>query len=179
MKSQVTVLGRREGYPRLHRMWVYFNVDYRHAPSEVILTVAPFCRGEAIARQGHEAHHLYIISRGEVEVRVALETGESKRVALLRAGEVFGEMGLMTGEPRTASVIALSDVICYRLDKEGFADALRRRPELAEAVSHLLAKRKVELDATTEGLNIEAARHRAARVQEDLLHRIRRFFSLG
>lgn len=30
MKSQVTVLGRRQGQPRLHRISVEFNVDFRH-----------------------------------------------------------------------------------------------------------------------------------------------------
>ena len=48
MKSQVTVLGRREGKPRLHRMWVYFNVDYRHAPAEVIDAVEQALRADAI-----------------------------------------------------------------------------------------------------------------------------------
>src|SRR5947208_3879984 len=36
MKSHVTVLGRRSGQPRQHRQWVYFNVDFRHSPAEVI-----------------------------------------------------------------------------------------------------------------------------------------------
>ena len=36
MKSQVTVLGRRSGKPKLWRRWVYFNVDFRHQPSDVI-----------------------------------------------------------------------------------------------------------------------------------------------
>ena len=40
-------LGKREGEPLQHRMWVYFNVDFRHPPSDVIsviedaLTAAP------------------------------------------------------------------------------------------------------------------------------------------
>ena len=36
MKSQVTVLGRRQGQPRLWRRWVHFNVDWRHQPGDVI-----------------------------------------------------------------------------------------------------------------------------------------------
>src|SRR5439155_5677380 len=35
MKSQVTVLGRRSGQPRQHRMSVPFNVDFRHDPGSV------------------------------------------------------------------------------------------------------------------------------------------------
>ena len=39
MKSQVIVLGRRAGQPRQHRQWVYFNVDYRYGPTQVIAAV--------------------------------------------------------------------------------------------------------------------------------------------
>jgi small-conductance mechanosensitive channel/CRP-like cAMP-binding protein len=35
----IKVLGRREGKPIQHRMWVYFNVDYRFAPRDVIHVV--------------------------------------------------------------------------------------------------------------------------------------------
>ena len=31
-----TILGKRSGMPLQHRMWVYFNVDFRYAPSRVI-----------------------------------------------------------------------------------------------------------------------------------------------
>ena len=68
---------------------------------------------------------------------------------------------------------------CYRLDKEAFNDILRRRPEIAEDISHILARRRVELEAVREGLNEEAKRQRMRRAQGDLLHRIRSFFTLG
>ena len=77
------------------------------------------------------------------------------------------------------AVIALTDTVCYRLDKDTFKEALERRPEIAEAISHLLAKRKLELDELTHGLDTEAMRHRIGHTQEDLLQRIRRFFILG
>ncbi|MBW2458068.1 MAG: mechanosensitive ion channel [Deltaproteobacteria bacterium] len=36
VKGQVTILGRRQGQPRQWRRWVWFNVDYRFAPTDVI-----------------------------------------------------------------------------------------------------------------------------------------------
>ncbi|MCX7047195.1 MAG: mechanosensitive ion channel family protein [Candidatus Sumerlaeota bacterium] len=143
------------------------------------LAVAPFRRGEVITRQGAEANHLYIMTRGDAAVSVSLPTGESQQVAALHPGDVFGEMGLMTGEARQATVTALKDVVSYRLDKTAFAETLERRPEIAEAMSLLLARRRMELDATTAGLTEEAMRNRTVTAQRDLLQRMRRFFMLA
>jgi small-conductance mechanosensitive channel/CRP-like cAMP-binding protein len=299
MKAHVTVLGRREGQPRQHRQWVYFNVDFRYSPADVIdiietalraepipnvalqpepncilmdfkesygsyavrywltdlavddptnsvvrtriyfalrraqiplsipahslfvteedesrnerkhaeeiekrvkalasvklfqtltdeerrslagrLSVAPFVRGEAITRQGAVAHWLYLITRGDVEVRVSIGDNLSERIATLHQGGFFGEMSMMTGEPRSATVIALTDVVCYRLDKEAFNDIIKHRPEIAEDMSEQLARRRVELEAAREGLNDEAMQARMNYHKGDLLQRIRRFFTL-
>jgi CRP-like cAMP-binding protein len=141
------------------------------------LISAPFVRGEAMTRQGAQANWLYMIVEGEVEVRVSVD-GMSKKVAMLHAGDYFGEMGLMTGEPRTATVIAHTDVKCYRLGKEAFQGILQRRPELAEQISETLAQRRVELDSIKEEISREAYREHMLKTQNALLRRIRDFFGL-
>lgn len=300
VKSAVKVLGRRMGEPVQHRQWVYFNVDYRHSPTEVIdavesalrgqviplvarepaphcimvefdksygqyavrywitdlgptdptnsavrgviyaglkragispsipaaslfiteedssrkdrkegeelarrvkalaeidlfdpltdeerrdlanrLRTSPFVRGETIVRQGSKGDWLYIIARGSAQVKVASDDGVSTRtIATLRTGEFFGEMGLMTGGERTATVVAETDVTCYRVDKAELVEILMRRPEVAEGFAQVLAKRKAELEAAREGLNEEAMKARMRREQTDLLRRIRRFFAM-
>jgi CRP-like cAMP-binding protein len=142
------------------------------------LRVAPFVRGEAMTQQGAEAHWLYLITKGEAEVRVSAAGNVSERLATLGTGDFFGEMGMMTGEPRTATVIALSDIECYRLDKEAFHDILKSRPEIAENISEILARRRVELEAAREGLDEEAKLMRKRHHQGDLLQRIKGFFRL-
>ena len=132
-----------------------------------------------MTRQGAEAHWLYLITKGEAEVRVSIDGSKSsERVATLNAGDFFGEMGLMTGEPRSATVIALTDVECYRLDKETFQATLMSRPEIAEDISDILARRRVELEATREGLTDETKKLRIRHHQIDLLKRIQNFFTL-
>ncbi|MGH7898649.1 MAG: cyclic nucleotide-binding domain-containing protein [Candidatus Binatia bacterium] len=167
--QRLAVLGRVELFRTLN------DAERRHLAEG--LSVAPFVRGEAMTRKGATAHWLYIINQGEAEVRLD-EDGIVKDVAKLGAGDFFGEMALMTGALRSATVIAASDVECYRLDKATFQEVLKQRPELAEDVSHVLARRRVELQAAREGLSDEAKRHRLAHEQGDLLHRIRKFFSL-
>ncbi len=102
----------------------------------------------------------------------------SEKLTTLQAGECFGEMGLLTGELRSASVIALTDVECYRLDKEAFIDILTRRPQIAEDISAMLARRRVELGVVREGLTEAAIRRHLRRTEGDILRRIREFFRL-
>jgi len=108
------------------------------------LHAAPFTKGEVLTRQGAEAHWLYLVISGEVAVRVAKD-GIDTEVARLGPGSFFGEMSLMTGEPRSATVAALADVQCYRLDATAFRDLLARRPQLAEPIARLLAERRANL----------------------------------
>lgn len=297
VKGQVIVLGRREGKPILLRRWVYFNVDYRFSPNEVIDLVhtavrgvpienvaaepqpecvlmdlgdssgryalrywlsnlarddptdsvvrtriyyalrrshiplslpaqavfltqesaerkreksredehkrldalrnvsifaglsseergflaehlhgAPFGPEELMTRQGAIAHWLYVIVNGEASVRVSVDGGAEREVARLGAGDFFGEMGLLTGERRSATVVALTSVECYRLDKSAFEVLVEKRPEVTAQIADLLAKRRVELGAIREGL--ERSDERLRITQTDLLHKIRSFFNL-
>jgi hypothetical protein len=99
-------------------------------------------------------------------------------VASLGPGDYFGEMGMMTGQPRSSSVIAKTDVKCYRLGKEAFQAILHRRPELVEDLSQTLARRRVELDAVRDEASEEALRERLQKTQGVVLRRIREFFAL-
>jgi small-conductance mechanosensitive channel/CRP-like cAMP-binding protein len=298
MKSQVTVLGRRQGQPKLWRRWVYFSVDWRHQPSEVIeavqnavrgagiehvaeepaaqcvlmdmtesagkyavrywltdlasddptdsevrnrvyfalhragmrpaipahalfvheedqtreavktqkqlarrrallgrvdlfgglaeterdeiasqLKYAPFARGELMTRQGAEAHWLYLVEEGQASVHVR-DGSLEKEVARLGEGSFFGEMSLLTGAPRSATVVADTDVECFRLDKAAFQRVLERRPEIAGQLAALLSRRQTELNSARVGLDAEATRLQQAKNERDLLNRIRAFFSL-
>jgi CRP-like cAMP-binding protein len=64
------------------------------------------------------------------------------------------------------------------VDKDSFDKILRSRPEIAESISEVLARRRVELDAAREDLNEEAKQARMRDHQRDLLKRIRGFFRL-
>jgi len=140
------------------------------------LVHAPFAEGDVITRQGAVAHWLYILLEGEAEVWVDAAGAPRRRVAALGPGSVFGEMGMMTGEPRRATVIAKSSVECYRLDKPGFEEILRARPQIAESMSRVLAARAIGLRHVVEESEAAAA---AARLQpESLLARIRAFFGI-
>ncbi len=49
MKGNVIVQGRRTGQPIKWRRWLYFNVDFRYSPTQVIEAVTTALRAESIA----------------------------------------------------------------------------------------------------------------------------------
>jgi small-conductance mechanosensitive channel/CRP-like cAMP-binding protein len=142
--------------------------------AEIVYT--PFARGEAVTREGENDDGLYMLVEGECSVRIG-KGGEEKEVARLAAGQFFGEMSLMTGEARTASVIAATDMVCYRLDKPAFERILRHTPGLADQIAETLAVRRTALTAVRdEKEEVQQARVQSAK--QDLLGRIRGFFGI-
>ena len=141
------------------------------------LTFAPFARGEAMTREGEVDDGLYMLVEGSASVRIGGVTGHE--VARLGPGQFFGEMSLMTGEKRSATVVAETDVVTYRLDKPAFEQLMKMRPEIAEAVAELLAERKTSLDAARDRFDESARSRRRHTTKQDILGRIRGFFNLG
>ncbi|MDD5299871.1 MAG: mechanosensitive ion channel family protein [Gallionella sp.] len=143
------------------------------------LKYAPFAKGNVIARQGTPAQHwLFIIINGEAEVYIEAPNGEKRGLSVLSKGDFFGEMSLMTGSPRVASVIAKTDVECYRLDKEAFEEILLARPAIAEEVSHILVGRRAQLDSALQNLDAETLHKEIHQQHSEILATIKRFFGL-
>lgn len=141
------------------------------------LNAIPFAPGEVLTRQGAEAHWLYIVLSGTVAVRVQHEDME-REVAQLGPGQFFGEMALLTGALRTATVVAVDEVKCYRLGKDDFKQLVQARPEIAEEVANILARRQTELAAARDDLDAEARQNHERATATDLLQKMRNFFGL-
>ncbi|MFZ5722862.1 MAG: mechanosensitive ion channel family protein [Pseudomonadota bacterium] len=142
------------------------------------LVYAPYAAGDVVTRQGDVAHWLYLVNSGEADVFIENPDGTRRLVSTLHSGSFFGEMALLTGEPRRATVVARTNLECYRLDKQAFADLMQARPAIADEVSHILAERQQGLDSVREGLNTEARRRDMTQKRRETLDAIRRFFSL-
>lgn len=140
--------------------------------------VAPFAAGEVVTRQDAEANWLYVLTRGQVEIRVNTPDGDTKRVHILSAPDFFGEMALLTGGRREASVIALSNVECLRVDRAAFGALLERRPALAQEVAEVLARRRVALEAVREDLDAESRNLRVEGERHRILNAVQEFFGL-
>jgi small-conductance mechanosensitive channel/CRP-like cAMP-binding protein len=142
------------------------------------ITHCPFGPGEIVARQGDESDCIYLMAKGNAAVTVT-QDGMTRKVAELHDGSLFGEMGVLTGEVRSATVTAVGAVDCWRMDRQVVEGIIKRRPEVATALSRILAERRVDLDAARTALNQDVERSHAVRsAQDDILKRISKFLGL-
>ncbi len=145
------------------------------------LADCPYVADDVITRQGEATDSLYILARGRVAVfdDSTGGTGVRDRLATLDAPSYFGEMGLLTGQARGATVVAQTEVLCYRLDKAGFDAILKARPELVEALSQVVISRQAANDATLLALSADARARAASNRAADLVRRIKGFFAIA
>jgi CRP-like cAMP-binding protein len=145
------------------------------------LTHCPYVADDAIMRQGEAADSLYVLAHGRVAFYddSAGGTGARDLLAKLDAPDVFGEMGMLTGQPRGATAIAEGEVLCYRLDKEGFDAILKARPQLVEPMSQVVVARQTANDAKLNALSTEARARQTSSRTAELVRRIKGFFAIS
>ena len=139
------------------------------------LQYAPFARGDVITKQGDKAHWLYILAFGEAEVLYEPPGGAPQPIGTLYAGQFFGEMALLTGDARAATVVAKTDVECYRLDRASFQELLAGKPQIAQEIQRVVGGRRGDLDQARE---VFIATPPVAEAEVRLVSRIRRFFGM-
>ena len=173
MASRLVVLSRLSLFAEL--------TDAERNALAAELSDAPYVSGDVISREGDVSDSLFILAAGTVEIlrEGAESSGERMHLAKQTAPNHFGEMGLLTGQARSATAIARGDVLCYRLEKRGFDAILKARPQIAEALSQVLAARLAANDATLQALDVAARGKRASGTASELLRKIRLFFDLA
>ncbi|HEU5083515.1 MAG TPA: MFS transporter [Acidimicrobiales bacterium] len=75
--------------------------------------------GSTICAEGDDGERFFVIEEGEVVVSVGGE-----EIGRMPAGAAFGEIALLRDCPRTATVRALTDVVCRTLSKDDFVPAV-------------------------------------------------------
>jgi CRP-like cAMP-binding protein len=105
-------------------------------------------RGQSAFREGEQGSALYLIKKGQVEVKATLR-GESLALARLGRHQFFGEVSFLTGVPRTATVHALEDTELLKIEEDELRELLRHHPYLGDVLSRYHLDRVV---ATAETL---------------------------
>lgn len=127
----------------LERVIVLKNTQlFAETPENVLTSIVPimkeisFYEGKTIFKKGEIGNCMYIIYAGEIGIY-----DHETLLATFTKGDVFGELALLDAEPRSASAIAVSDVLLFRIDQEDFFDLMEERNELLRSVLRILCQR--------------------------------------
>lgn len=100
-----------------------------------VLLVQNFKAGETvILEKDEDAHALYIIASGEIQIFITGVGGRETILSLLSRGDFFGEIALIDGEPRSASARTVTDTKVFILLQKDFLDLLDTKPGLAKGI---------------------------------------------
>jgi CRP-like cAMP-binding protein len=137
-----------------------------------------YARGEHIIEEGAAGDSFFVVDRGEVEVRKELG-GVQRPLARLMEGQFFGEMALLTGSRRAATVVAVTDVDLFTIDKTGFNDVLVGNPAIAVDISTILSERREALSQAEEDITARfEGKPTQGELKQHILDRIRGYFGL-
>jgi CRP/FNR family transcriptional regulator, cyclic AMP receptor protein len=118
-----------------------------------------FAPGVVLFEEGQPGDYMYVVQRGEVEIR--RQVGETERVlAVLPPGEFFGEMAILNGRPRSATAVVKTDARLLVIEGKTFEAMLRAKPEIALRIIRALATRLENANQQIELLLLPTPNHR-------------------
>jgi len=118
-----------------------------------------FAAGTVLFEEGQPGDFMYVVQRGEVEIR--RQVGETERViAVLPVGEFFGEMAILNGRPRSATAVVKIPSRLLVIEGKTFEAMLRARPEIAMRIIKSLGARLENANQHIELLLLPTPNHR-------------------
>jgi len=98
-------------------------------------------RGAVLFNEGEPGDSLYIVLSGKVKLGRRSPDGRENLVAIYGPSDQFGELSLFDPGPRTATATAVTDTRLARLRKQALRPWLNNRPEIAEQLLRVIARR--------------------------------------
>jgi CRP-like cAMP-binding protein len=86
--------------------------------------IETYNEGDMIFKEGDEGTAMYIIEKGQVEIRK-----KDKTLSFFKDGSVFGEMALFENAERSADAVAGTDLTLYRVNNRDFRKFIFEHPE--------------------------------------------------
>lgn len=115
---------------------------FAQTPENVLSSIAPIMKevtyneGQEIFAKGDLGDSMYIIYTGQIGIYDG-----KKQLALFDKGEIFGELALLDTEPRSATTVAETDALVFRIDQEDFFELMEERDEILRNVLRILCQR--------------------------------------
>ena len=120
----------------LRRVGLFENLNGRELSQVArVFKLRTFSAGETVMREGSGGGSFYVIEAGEASVLVR---GEER--AKLGPGDHFGEIALIDEGARTASITAVSELVCYGMTLWDFRPLVERNGVVGWKLLQALAK---------------------------------------
>jgi pyruvate,water dikinase len=128
---------RRDPVADIQRVQLFADMDRKQAEQIArLLKVRPFSKGETVIMEGSGGAAFFLIESGEATVSCKGAT-----LGTLGPGDCFGEIALIDGGARSATVTAVTDLVCYGLTFWEFRPLIERNSSIAWKLLQALAKR--------------------------------------
>ncbi|GAA4217501.1 Crp/Fnr family transcriptional regulator [Actinocatenispora rupis] len=98
-------------------------------------------KGDIVFTEGEPGDSLYIVLSGKVKLGRRAADGRQNLIAIMGPSDMVGELSLFDPGPRTATGTAVTDLRLARLRKAALRPWLTNRPEIAEQLLRVLARR--------------------------------------
>ncbi|WP_445167942.1 Crp/Fnr family transcriptional regulator [Mycolicibacterium sp. Dal123E01] len=127
--------------------------------------------GQPIFDQGDPGELLYIIASGKVKIGTVAADGRENLSSVLGPSDMFGELSTLDPGPRMSSARALTDVDLVTMDRAQLRDWITPRPQVAEQLMRLLARRLRRMTTSRSDLVFTDAAGRVAKLLLQLAQR--------
>jgi small-conductance mechanosensitive channel/CRP-like cAMP-binding protein len=137
-----------------------------------------FAQGTVLLCEGDQGDSMFVLLEGFLEVFArSPRSGQDIKVGKLVPGDVYGEISLLTGEPRSATVRAVTDAVAYEIRKEHLEPVLKARPQAAEAITRIVAERRVATERALAEVAAPVPQEHVDSLAQTLLKKMRGFFA--
>ncbi|GGK11665.1 putative Crp/Fnr-family transriptional regulator [Pilimelia terevasa] len=129
-------------------------------------------KGEILFNESEQGDSLYIVITGKIKLGRRAADGRQNLISVMGPSDMLGELSLFDPGPRTATATAVTDTRLARLRKASLRPWLADRPEIAEQLLRVLARR---LRRTNDALADLIFTDVPGRVAKNLLQMASRF----
>ncbi len=95
---------------------------------------------ELLIRQGEASDSVYFVESGQISIYIQTGNQYPIRLQTICIGTMIGEIGYCLNIPRTATIVADTNTVVYRLTKDAMEAIKREEPHLAESIQKLMLR---------------------------------------
>ncbi len=121
-----------------------------------------YASGEIIYLEGDPADFAFLLVRGWVRSTRMTPDGREQALMFLRPVDAFGEIAVFARSSYPATTTALEEVIVWAIPADTLRSLLRSDPDVAEAITSMLARRILYYISLVEDLSLKSVDARLA-----------------